>query len=54
LIRVTSVTAGGGKVLEAEKLQRKAIRFLNAGIIGGTDCERNGYKGNKFVLDQSL
>ncbi len=47
-------TAGNNTVVEGEKLQQKATRLLGGGIIGGSPCERNGYKGNKFVLDQCL
>jgi hypothetical protein len=49
-----AATSRGGTVLDDQKLKDKAIRLLSAGIIGGNPCERNGYKGNKFVLDQSL
>ncbi len=47
-------TAGNNTVVEGEKLQQKATRLLGGGIIGGSPCERNGYTGNKFVLDQCL
>lgn len=45
---------GGSQPIDNTQMRKKASRSLGGDILGGTDTERNGYKGIKGVLDQSV
>ena len=45
---------GGKRPLEQDQMIKKAERQLGGDILGGTDVERNGYKGYQGMLDGSI
>jgi hypothetical protein len=45
---------GGSRPLDQDQMIKKARRQLGGDILGGTEMERNGYKGYKGMLDGSL
>ncbi len=45
---------GGKRPLEQDQMIKKAERQLGGDILGGTDTERNGYKGYQGMLDGSV
>jgi len=51
---VLAVMDGGSQPIDNEQMRNKASRSLGGDILGGQPVERNGYKGIKGVLDQSV
>jgi hypothetical protein len=45
---------GGTRALEKDQMIKKAERQLGGDILGGTDTERNRYKGYQGMLDGSI
>lgn len=45
---------GGIRPLDKDQMIKKAERQLGGDILGGTETERNGYKGYKGMLDGSI
>ena len=49
-----AVMDGGLLPIDSIQMKKKASRALGGDILGGQDCERNGYKGIQGVVDGSL